>query len=212
MQALRKPIYTPEGYLELERAANYKSEYCHGEIFAMAGASERHNTIAANTLISIGNQLKGRPCKVYGSDMRVDVRPAGLYTYPDATIVCGKPQLTDDHMDTLRNPAVIIEILSDSTEAYDRGEKFRMYRTLESLTDYILISQNSAQIDHYQLNDGQWRLTDAQGLEATLWIENIQCSLPLAEVYDKVGFPPEKLPKGVLRVVKEESPEWQPSR
>ena len=134
-----KPRLTPEDYLALERSADFKSEYFDGEIFAMTGASEPHNTIVANTLSEIRQQLKKRPCKVYANDMRVKVDPTGLYTYPDVVVVCGKARLEDAHLDTLLNPTLIVEVLSDSTEAYDRGRKFEHYRKLESLAEYVLI-------------------------------------------------------------------------
>src|SRR5205085_5334550 len=120
--------YTPEEYLILERQAEYKSEYFNGEIFAMTGASRRHNLVAANVLASLHGQLRKRPCEVYSSDMRVKVSPTGLYTYPDVVVVCNDPLFDDKQKDTLLNPTVLIEVLSKSTASYDRGEKFEHYR------------------------------------------------------------------------------------
>ena len=182
-----KPYLTPEDYLAVERSAEYKSEYFNGEIFAMAGASESHNTIVVNMTIHLGNQLKKRPCRLYANDMRVKVNPTGLYTYPDLVVVCGKGQFDDVHLDTLLNPTLIIEVLSDSTEAYDRGRKFEHYRHLDSLIEYVLIAQQRPHIESYRRQpDHQWLLTECSGLEATLRLQSIECDLALAEVYDKV--------------------------
>ncbi len=139
-----KPFLTPQDYLALERQAETKSEYYAGEVFAMAGASRKHNTIVTNLAYLLVGQLKGRSCEVYNSDMRVKVSATGLYTYPDLVVVCGKPRFDDDQEDTLLNPTVIIEVLSKSTEAYDRSEKFAQYRALELMADYLLIAQDIA--------------------------------------------------------------------
>src|SRR5262249_39888199 len=127
MSTPTKSRFTPEEYLALERAAERRSEYYAGEIFAMGGASRKHIVIVANISGQLWSQLKGRPCRVYPNDMRVKVSPTGLYTYPDVAVVCGLDQFDDDHQDTLLNPTVIIEVLSKSTEAYDRGKKFEHY-------------------------------------------------------------------------------------
>jgi Uma2 family endonuclease len=182
-----KPRFTPEIYLALERLADHKSEYLNGEIFAMAGASEPHNLIVTNVVSELRTQLKGRACKVYPSDMRVKVGETGLYTYPDVVALCGRAEFEDNERDTLVNPAVIIEVLSPSTEAYDRGKKFEHYRRLRSLAEYVLISQERHRIEYYQrqAND-QWLLTEINGLESRLHLSAIDCDLALAEVYDKV--------------------------
>ena len=127
------PSFTPAEYLALERAADAKSEYLDGEIVAMTGGSRAHSLIAANLVRELGNALRERPCEVYGSDLRVSVALAGLYAYPDVTVVCGQPTFTDDERDTLENPTVIVEVLSPSTEGLDRGAKFTRYRRLPSL-------------------------------------------------------------------------------
>ncbi|MFZ1640136.1 MAG: Uma2 family endonuclease [Candidatus Contendobacter sp.] len=182
-----KPRLTPEDYLAIERSAEYKSEYFDGEIFAMTGASEPHNTIVVNTTIHLGSQLKKRPCKLYVNDMRVKVSPTGLYTYPDLVVICGKGQFDDAHLDTLLNPTLIIEVLSDSTEAYDRGRKFEHYRHLDSLVEYVLIAQYRPHVESYRRQpDHQWLLTECNGLDGTLRLQSIDCDLALAEVYDKV--------------------------
>ena len=182
-----KPRLTPEDYLALERSADFKSEYFNGEIFAMTSASESHNTIVVNVSSEIRQQLKKRPCKVYANDMRVKVDPTGLYTYPDVVVTCGKAQFDDTHLDTLLNPVLIVEVLSDSTEAYDRGRKFEHYRKLGSLVEYVLIAQNRPHIESYRRQaDQQWLLRECSELDGTLRLLSIDCDLALAEVYDKV--------------------------
>jgi Uma2 family endonuclease len=179
--------YAPEEYLALERKAEYKSEYLNGEIFAMSGASERHNLIVANVLASLHPQLRNRPCRVYPSDLRVKVEETGLYTYPDISAICGKPQFEDSHVDTLLNPAVIIEVLSPSTEAYDRGLKFGAYRKLPSLREYVLISQEESHIELYvRQADNQWLLSEASQLQDAVPLASINCTLLLAEIYEKI--------------------------
>jgi Uma2 family endonuclease len=187
MPSQPKPRLTPEDYLAIERSADFKSEYFDGEIFAMTGASEPHNLIVINTVRELSVQLKKRPCKLYANDMRVKVDPTGLYTYPDLVVVCGKAQLADPHLDTLLNPTLIVEVLSDSTEAYDRGRKFEHYRKLESLVEYVLISQHWPHVESYRRQpDHHWLLTECSGLDSVLRLESIDCELALAEIYDKV--------------------------
>jgi len=185
-----KPRLTPEEYLALERKAEYKSEYLAGEMFAMAGASERHVSIVANVMYLLVGQLKGRPCKAYASDMRVRVSPTGLYTYPDVVVVCGQPQFADEQQDTLLNPTLLVEVLSESTKDYDRGEKFEHYRTLASLSEYVLIAQDKYHIEHFvRQPDNRWLLSETNRLEDTIHLSSIACDLALAEVYDKVEMP-----------------------
>ena len=192
MAAQVKVRYTPQEYLALERQAEAKSEYIQGEIFAMAGGSEDHNLIMTNILRELSGQLKGKPCRVYPSDMRVWVPAYEKYTYPDVTVVCGEPQFQDAVRDTLLNPTVIIEVLSPSTEKHDRGKKFERYKSLLSVTDYILVAQDEPLLDHYarQPRD-QWLLTTARGRDGRLPIAGIGCTLWLSEVYDKVEFAPD---------------------
>jgi Uma2 family endonuclease len=181
--------YTPEEYLALERQAQCKSEYYAGEIFAMAGASRWHNLIVTNVLRELSLQLKGRPCTTYHSDMRVKVSPTGLYTYPDVTVVCGEAQFEDNQQDTLLNPMLIVEVVSESTEAYDRGGKFAHYRKLTSLMEYVLITQTKPHIEHYvRQPDNRWLLAEADSLQDTLHLPSIDYRLALAEVYDKVDI------------------------
>jgi len=189
MASQPKPYYTPEEYLALERAAEYKSEYLAGEIFAMAGASEAHNTLAVHIVRLLDTQFQGRPCRVYMSDMRVRVSRAGLYTYPDVVAVCGPREFADDHHDTLLNPTVIFEILSPSTEAYDRGEKFAQYWRLPSLTDYVLVAQDRARVEHFTRQGDGWFVTAASTLDDALSLASVDVELPLAAIYENIEFP-----------------------
>ncbi len=186
MTALPKQKWTPESYLEFERASETRHEYLDGEVFEMVGGSPRHNLIMVNALASLHAQLANRPCFVYPSDQRVKVRKAKFYTYPDISIVCGEPLYEGE---TLLNPSVIIEVLSPSTEAYDRGKKFEYYRLLESLQSYVLISQDNPRIEHYmRQSDTAWLFTEAAGLDAALDLPSVQCMLRLRDVYQKVSF------------------------
>jgi Uma2 family endonuclease len=185
-----KTHLTPEEYLALERKAEYKSEYFAGEMFAMAGASERHISIVANVMYLLVGQLKGRPCKAYSNDMRVRVSPTGLFTYPDVVVVCGQPQFADEQKDTLLNPTLIVEVLSECTKDYDRGEKFEHYRTLTSLSEYVLIAQDKYHVEHFvRQPDNRWLLSETNRLEDVIHLSSIACDLALAEVYDKVEMP-----------------------
>lgn len=189
LSALPDKRWTPQEYLAFERDSQDKHEYIAGEVYLMTGASESHNLIVANTITTLNVQLRKRPCRVYPSDMRVGVKVKDdyAYSYPDVSVVCETPQFEDDKRDTLLNPVVIIEVLSPSTEKYDRGKKFQNYRLLPSLHDYILIAQDEAHIEHYtrQAND-EWLLSDKTGLEAIVTVESINCTLLLSDVYDKV--------------------------
>lgn len=180
---------TPEQYLALERCAAVKSEYINGHILAMAGASRRHNQMTFNIAVALGLQLKGRSCVAYTSDMRVKVAATGLYTYPDVVATCEKPVFEDAFVDTLLNPAVIIEVLSDSTEGYDRGAKFAHYRRLPSLQEYCLISQDRVCVEHYVRQMQRWLLTETSAFNDVLRLDAIDCELNIADVYDKVDFP-----------------------
>jgi Uma2 family endonuclease len=191
MSSLPKSYISPEEYLARERVADFKSEYYAGEIFAMAGATEAHNLIVTNVVRELSAQLKSRPCRVYPSDMRVKVDPSGLYTYPDAVVACGEIRFEDEDRDTLLNPVIVVEVLSPSTEAYDRGGKFAQYRRLNSLKEYVVIAQDRYLVERFvRHEDGQqWILTEFSGPAATLVLPSIQCAVPLAEIYDKVEFP-----------------------
>jgi len=189
MSTVPKSLITPDEYLQRERRAEFKSEYYRGETFAMAGASAEHNLIVSNCIVNIGSQLKKRPCRVYPSDLRLKVQATGLFTYPDVTVVCGEPQFEYDRGDVLTNPVLIIEVLSDSTEAYDRGAKFEMYRTIPSLQHYVLIAQDRISVESFTRTTGdEWILRASQELNGSIRLDTIDCDLSLAEVYDKVDL------------------------
>ena len=155
----------------------------------MSGASRKHNLLTTNISSSLHQQLKGRPCEVYSSDMRVKVTRSGLYTYPDVVVVCGEPKFEDDYLDTLLNPTVLIEVLSKSTERYDRIAKSDYYRTLESLAEHLLVAQDEIRIDQFvRQPDGLWLPTTVKELEATVELRSINCCLAARDVYDKVRF------------------------
>jgi len=192
MTAHARQRLTAAEYLALERAADTKSEFFDGEMFAMSGASLPHNRITINVVLSLGMQLRGRPCEVLSTDMRLKVDPTGLYTYPDVLVVCGEAQLEDEHHDTLLNPTLIIEVLSPSTEAYDRGEKFAQYQRLASLQEYVLIAQDRHRVERFarQATGNDWLLTSASDLNGRLHLASIDCDLALADVYDRVELAP----------------------
>jgi Uma2 family endonuclease len=201
MQAKRPSYLTPKEYLEMERLAPSRNEYYAGAMYAMAGASRRHVFIVTNIVASLGGQLKGGRCSAFANDLRVKVSTHGLYTYPDVGVVCGKGRYEDKHGDTLLNPTVIIEVISDSTESYDRGRKFEMYRTLESLTDYLLVAQDEPLVEHFsRMSDGRWALSEHKGMDAAVAIASIDCALALADIYDKIDFDADR---PALRLVKE---------
>ena len=187
MSSQRKTLLTPEEYLAAERKAETRNEYFAGEVFAMVGASKRHNLIAANIIRVLGNQLLDRPCNVYPSDMRVKVSATGKYTYPDVVVAC-EPELFDDaENDTLLNPVVIIEVLSASTEAYDRGKKFEQYQQIASLTEYILVAQEPYRIEQYmRQSDKEWRYSEYHEAEDVIKLSVIGCEIALKDAYAKV--------------------------
>ena len=196
MSTASEPYVTPEQYLALERRAETKSEYVNGRVYALAGASRAHILITGNVARSLGNQLRGRPCETYVSDMRVKVSPTGLYTYPDVVALCEPPQLEDAYVDTLLNPAVIVEVLSESTERYDRGEKFAHYRRLPSLREYVLVAKDRARVEHYARQGEQWVLTELADLDASCALPTIGCALALRDVYERVDVAPNGSPTG----------------
>ncbi len=189
MSSVPEPLLTPDQYLVQERQADFKSEYFRGETFAMAGASREHNLIVANIVGEFRNALKERPCEVYPSDMRVKVSPSGLYTYPDAVVVCEKPQFEDQAVDTLLNPTVLLEVVSESTESYDRGAKSSRYRELVSLKEYVLIAQDRVSIECYVRQPGnRWLLRDVQSIEDAAVFESVDVTIPASEVYRGIDF------------------------
>ena len=190
MDALQRKHLTPEEYLTIERKAEWKSEYYQGEMFAMAGTSRNHARISFNFSGQLYIQLKGTGCSGFVIDMRVLVQQSGLYTYPDIAIVCGEPEFLDTQLDTLLNPVVIVEILSPSTEAYDRGEKFRLYRQLPSLKEYVLVSQDKPFVDQFiRDDDGRWFVLMTQGLELELTLQSCGVRVAMSALYENVEFP-----------------------
>jgi len=186
---------TEEQYLEIERNAEYKSEYFAGEMRAMKGANESHNLITVNLAANLSQQFRDRPCRVYSSDMRVSIPATGLYTYPDVIAVCGEPKFRDEQRDTLLNPNLVVEVLSPSTEAYDRGRKFEHYRSVGSMMEYLLVSSDRVHVDLYTRQaDGRFLLTSAGDPSATLELESAGCRVTLSSLYEKVEFPPAGAP------------------
>ena len=191
MSALPKRFFTPEEYLALETAASYRSQYVDGEIFAMAGAQPWHIDVTGNLIVALRTRFRGRPCKVYFDEMRVRSKPGNLWTYPDVVALCGTPVFdTDQDPYTLLNPQVIFEVLSPSTEAFDRGDKFRRYRQLDSLTDYVLVSSDRRRVDHYRVQEnGIWICEEYTNAKSHFRLASLACELPLAEIYEGVTFP-----------------------
>jgi len=176
-----------EQYLEIERKAEYKSEYINGQMFAMAGASLVHVQINSNVVFALRRNLSGSGCSVLFNDLRLRVPATRLYTYPDILVICGKPELADEHMDIVTNPTVIIEILSPSTQSYDRGDKFAHYRALPSLRDYLLVAQDRPQAEHWvRQPDGGWLFHEMSGSDAVIALDSIGVRFNLAEAYDGV--------------------------
>lgn len=179
-----------EEYLAFERASEFKHEYVNGEIIDMAGASWEHGLIVGNTVTVFNNALANKDCYVSPQDLRIRASMFHSYRYPDIAVVCGKPKFTDDKFDTIMNPIVLIEVLSDSTESEDRGKKLREYRQIESLQEYLLISQDSPLIERYlRQASGDWLYSEVSGLESKISLPSLEISLALADVYRKVEFP-----------------------
>ena len=179
---------TIEEYLDFERSSQEKHEFLEGQIYAMGGASVRHNLIVGNLVGELRQLLKGRSCLVFPSDLRVHATE-GLYAYPDVTVVCGTPEFDDETKDTLVNPTLIVEVLSESTESYDRGEKFARYRSLPSLAEYVLVSQDRVSVEHHARQpDGHWLTTYVEDLDGTLSLPALGCELSVAEIFDKVDL------------------------
>jgi Uma2 family endonuclease len=180
------PTVSPDEYLVRERAAEYRSEYLAGGIRAMTGASRRHNRIAMNVGVLLDGQLRGGPCEPFMSDMRVKVERTGAYFYPDVVVACGASRLEDEHEDTLLDPVLIVEVLSPSTADYDRSAKWEHYRRIPTLMDYLLLNQNEARIERYaRQSEGLWLFSETTGLDATLQLESIGCTLALRDVYER---------------------------
>lgn len=190
MSSAAEKRYSPADYLALERAADTKHEFFDGEIFAMSGGTKVHSRLSVNMLHELSKALETSPCEVLNSDMRIKL-PTGLYTYPDASVICDSPQFEDGHDDVLLNPIVIVEVLSPSTESYDRGKKFEHYRSCPSLRDYLLIAQDRVFVEHYsrQADTDQWLLTTWNSLEAAVTLTALGVRLPLRGIYARVDVP-----------------------
>jgi Uma2 family endonuclease len=191
-----KLSFSPEDYLAFERTAQTRHEYLDGQIYAMAGGSPPHNAICFNVAGELYLQLKGKPCQGFTSDQKIRADPADLFSYPDVTIVCGELQFHDEFQDVLLNPKVIIEVLSPTTEAYDRGEKFARYRQIKTLSDYVLIAQDKPSLEHYvrQRGDRPWLYSVVTEMSGSITITSINCTLNLADVYAQIVFPKKRPP------------------
>jgi Uma2 family endonuclease len=190
MSAQPQPRLTPEQYLELDRASEFRHEYYNGRMYLMPGGTHPHAIITANLSGELRNALKARPCIVTASDVRVRVSRGGLYTYPDIVVVCGTPQYLDDgRRDTVLNPVLLIEVLSPSTEAYDRGFKFAQYRMLESLQEYALVSQSEPRVEIFRRQPSrEWLLSESAGMDAVCRFDSADCTIALNDIFDKVTF------------------------
>jgi Uma2 family endonuclease len=189
MAAQPTTLLTPAEYLELERRAEYKSEYFQGEVIAMAGASRRHALIVTNLVRELSRQLKGKQCEVFSNDLRLRVTPAGLYTYPDVLVACSDIQFADDQKDTILNPVLLIEVLSDSTRDYDRGRKFEYYRMLPSLIEYLTVAQDKPHVEHWtRQQEDRGLLVEYNQLSQTIPLGSIACVVAMTESYDKIKW------------------------
>jgi len=200
MSAVKKEKYTEREYLEIERQAETKSEFYEGEFFAMAGASREHNIISLNIAMSFRRKTKKRHCEVYHSDMRVYASNYGLYTYPDVTLVCGEPRFIDDMFDTLLNPSVLVEVLSKSTEDYDKIQKFDFYRSIDSLKYYLIVRQNRPYVEVWKkVKEDFWEVQFCDKLEDVARLDNLEITFELAEIYEKIEFKEEDDERRTLR-------------
>jgi Uma2 family endonuclease len=191
MSIALKTKLTPEEYLAIERDAEYRSEFYRGEMFAMAGGTEEHNLIVGNLRAELRAAFKTRSCRAYSENLRLRIPATGLYTYPDVMALCGEPEFSDETHDMLLNPQFIAEVLSDKTEAYDRGQKFAHYRSISSFSEYVLVSQTQPLVECFTGQaDGSWKLVVFAGLDAIARFESIAAAIPLAEIYRDVVFPP----------------------
>jgi Uma2 family endonuclease len=179
--------YTLDDYFSVEEMSEVKHEYYDGEIFALAGASLDHNQITGNLFAFLKNALRGTSCRAFASDLRI-CTPSGLYTYPDVAVICGEIKLSGDRLETVTNPVLLAEVLSDSTRDYDRGDKFTLYRTIPTLREYLLIEQDEVFVEHFSLEGDEWRKREYRQAEDLLWLPAIKVTIPVAEVYDGVEF------------------------
>ena len=190
MAALRQlRTFTPEEYLAIEDGADYKSEYYQGQIFAMAGGTVRHSQISSNIITALSNALSDKPCRVFNSDLRLNVQQNGLYTYPDMMVICGKVELLSGRQDTVTNPVLIVEVLSESTRDYDMTFKFELYRSLPSLEHYLLVDSDKTFVRYFRrIGEGQWLMQELTSMDAELDIVHLDMQLTLAQIYRAIGF------------------------
>jgi Uma2 family endonuclease len=189
MSAYPIPRLSPERYLEIERGNDFRSEYYDGQMFAMSGGTPAHAIIISNLSGELRQSLKHKPCTVAANELRVCVTTMGLYTYPDVVVVWGDMAFAAGTRDTITNPRLIVEVLSKSTEAYDRGRKFLQYRRVESLEEYVLVTQSEPRVEVFSRQpDGSWLLKEYSGMDSSCICKSIDCTIPLAEIYHKISF------------------------
>lgn len=177
-----------EEYFKFEETSDIKHEYFQGAIFAMTGASKKHNMLTVAIVSNLYSQLNGKPCQPYAIDFRLKIEAVTMYTYPDLSVICGEPQSADGRQDTFTNPTIIMEVLSESTEAYDRGKKFAFYRTIPSLREYLLIAQDKPHVERYRQTNHGWLFTEYSALDEEVVLDSIGCTLSLADIYKRVSF------------------------
>ena len=190
MFAAKMPVrwISPEEYLEREETSTERHEYFKGEIFMMAGGTFNHEVICANVVSGLQQHTRRKQCTALGSNMKILVKENGLYTYPDAMLICGKPEFSQDRKDIVSNPLLIVEVLSDSTKSYDRGDKFALYRGLPSFAHYVLIHQNQPLVEYHHKTSGGWLLTEIAGMDATLCVQELAFEMPFRELYADVDW------------------------
>lgn len=189
MAASAREYLTPDEYLAFERRAETKHEYYDGVLIAMVGGTPTHSEIAMGAGVALANQLRGRPCRIYNSDLKVGMGKRRSFVYPDVTVVCGTPQFGEAEHDVLLNPLVIVEVLSPSTEQHDRTRKFLAYQRIPSFAEYLLISQTIPRVELCsRQDDGFWEWSSVEGLDATIAIPSLDCTIALADIYHNVTF------------------------
>jgi Uma2 family endonuclease len=182
-------VFTSDEYLALERQSEIRHEFLDGTVYAMAGESPTHSAICFNLNVAVGMQLRGTNCRGFSPNMKVRAGEAGLYAYPDLAVACGEAFFHDRHGDVLLNPTVIFEVLSRSTQTYDRGEKFERYKSIETLRDYVLVAQDRPRLEHFSRQpDGTWSHTELDGADAALTLDSVNCRVALADIYDRIDF------------------------
>lgn len=188
MLRVKKEKFTADEYLAMEEVAHSKSEYYRGEIFALSGGTWDHSVITSNLNRLLGNSLAGTACRVVNGDLRIHVKSKDLYTYPDVSVVCGRPRFVERRTDTLLNPVVIVEVLSPSTREYDRGAKFALYKGIPSLREYILVDSERVYVESFRLRGTEWVVASFEGLDRALHFEALDCEIPLQSLYEDVTW------------------------